>query len=180
MFWKKNGKDKKNLRNLSEKEIQRQLYGDILKKGEYRVEVMDSAAIFKEKGERPIEEKFDAKIKKEVNEEIHNLQNEFKLLKNEVNRLRREKEALERSDFWFRPPFLKAKHLIVIGSIVVLLAFVITCLVAVNFIIKEIKPGGRQTIGSKSSSSLGKKKVSTKSKKELIPVKKKQPKRPRN
>ncbi len=180
MFWNNTEKNKRNLKNLSEKEIQKQLYGDILGKGEYRVEVMDSDAILKEKEARPIEEKFDAKIKKEVDEEIHGLQNEFKHLKNEVSRLRKEKEALERSEFWFKPPFLKAKHLIVIGSIVILLAFMIACLITINFIIKEVKPKGYQTISSKGSLSANEKKIPVEAKKEIVPVKKKQPKRPRN
>ena len=45
MFWKKSDKKEKNLKNLSEKEIQKQLYGNYNGKSGYRLEVMDSAAI---------------------------------------------------------------------------------------------------------------------------------------
>lgn len=139
MFWKKSDKNEKNLKNLSEKEIQKQLYGDYLSKGGYRVEVMDSAAIVEEKEEKPIEEKVDSKMKKEVEAELKSLQSEFKHLKDEVNRLRREKESLERVEFWFKPPFLKVKHLIVIGSIVVLLVVMVAAVLAIRFVIKEIR-----------------------------------------
>lgn len=141
MFWKSSDKDKKekNLKNLSEKEIQKQLYGDYLGGAGYKVEVMDSAAIIEEKEGKPIEEKIDSRIKKEVDAELKNLQTEFKRLKDEVNRLKREKESLESAEFWFKPPFLKAKHLIVIGSLVVLLVAMVAAVVTVKFVIKEIK-----------------------------------------
>lgn len=138
MFWKKSEKEK-NLKNLSEKEIQKQLYGDYLGRGDFRVEVMDSAAIVEEKEEKPIEEKVDSKIKKEVDAELKSLQSEFRRLKDEVNRLKREKESLERTEFWFKPPFVKVKYLIVIGSIVVLLAVMVAAVFMVRFAIKEIK-----------------------------------------
>lgn len=141
MFWKKSDKKEKNLKNLSEKEIQRQLYGNYLGKGIEKLEVMDSAAIVEEKDEKPIQEKFDNKIKQELDAELKDVQTEFKRLRDEVNRLRKEKESLERTEFWFKPPFLKVKHLIVIGSIVVLLAVMVVSVFAVRFIIKEIKEG---------------------------------------
>lgn len=139
MFWKKSDKKEKNLKNLSEKEIQKQLYGDYLGRGGYRVEVMDSAAIVEGKEEKPIEEKFDSKIKKEVDAELKSLQSEFKHLKDEVNRLKREKESLERTEFWFKPPFLKVKHLIIIGSFVVLLVVMVAAVFTVKFVVREIK-----------------------------------------
>ena len=141
MFWKKSDKKEKNLKNLSEKEIQKQLYGNYLGKGGYKLEVMDSAAIVEGKEEKPIEEKFDSKIKKEVDAELKGLQSEFKRLKDEVNRLKKEKESLERTEFWFKPPFLKVKHLIVVGSAVVLLLVMVASVFTVKFIIKEIKEG---------------------------------------
>jgi len=109
VFWKKSDKKEKNLKNLSEKEIQKQLYGNYLGKGGYKLEVMDSAAIVEGKEEKPIEEKFDSKIKKEVDAELKGLQSEFKRLKDEVNRLKKEKESLERTEFWFKPPCVQAK-----------------------------------------------------------------------
>lgn len=139
MFWKRSDKKEKNLKNLSEKEIQKQLYGNYNGKSGYKIEVMDSAAIVKEKEEKPIEEKFDGKIKKEVDAELKSLQAEFKHLKDEVNRLRKEKESLERAEFWFKPPFLKVKHLIMIGSVVVLLLVMVASVFTVKFIIKEFK-----------------------------------------
>lgn len=141
MFWKRSDKKEKNLKNLSEKEIQKQLYGNYLGKGGYKLEVMDSAAIVEGKEEKPIEEKFDSKIKKEVDAELKSLQAEFKHLKDEVNRLRREKESLARTEFWFKPPFLKVKHLIVIGSAVVLLAVMVASVFTVKFIIKGVREG---------------------------------------
>jgi hypothetical protein len=141
VFWKRSDKKEKNLKNLSEKEIQKQLYGDYLGKGEYRLEVMDSAAIVESKDEKPIEEKFDSKLKKEVDAELKGLQSEFRHLKDEVNRLKREKESLERTEFWFKPPFLKVKHLIVIGSVVVLLGVMVVSVFTVKFIIKGMREG---------------------------------------
>lgn len=141
MLWKRSDKKEKNLKNLSEKEIQRQLYGNYLGKGGYSLEVMDSSAIVEEKEGKPIEEKFDSKIKKEVEAELKGLQSEFKHLKDEVNRLRKEKDSLERAEFWFKPPFLKVKHLIIIGSAVVLIGVMVASVFMVKFIIKEIKEG---------------------------------------
>ena len=141
MLWKRSDKKEKNLKNLSEKEIQKQLYGTYTVKSAERLEVMDSAAIVKEKDEKPIEEKFDSKIKKEVEAELKGLHAEFKHLKDEVKRLRKEKESLERTEFWFKPPFLKVKHLIIIGSAVVLLGVMVGSVFMVKFIIKEMKEG---------------------------------------
>ncbi len=133
MFWKKPKEKEKQLKNLSEKEIQKQLYGEYLGRGEHKVEVMDSSAIVEQKDERPIEEKYDAKIKKEFSEELKDLRDEFKRLKDEVNRLRKQREALERTEAGFKVPFLKTRHLVVIGSVVVILAIIITSILAIKF-----------------------------------------------
>jgi len=152
VLWKRSDKKEKNLKNLSEKEIQKQLYGNYLGKGGYRIEVMDSSAIVEEKEGKPIEEKFDSKIKKEVEAELKGLQTEFKHLKDEVNRLRKEKDSLERAEFWFKPPFLKVKHLIIIGSAVVLIGVMVASVFMVKFIIKEIKEGKVSSARVESSS----------------------------
>ncbi len=151
MLWKRSDKKEKNLKNLSEKEIQKQLYGNYLGKGGYRIEVMDSSPIVEEKEGKPIEEKFDSKIKKEVEAELKGLQSEFKHLKDEVNRLRKEKDSLERAEFWFKPPFLKVKHLIIIGSAVVLIGVMVASVFMVKFIIKEIKEGKKSSARVESS-----------------------------
>ena len=134
MFWKKYDRADKNVKNLSEKDIQRQLYGNYLNK----VEVMDSSFLVKEKGEAPIREKYDEKVKKELKAELEGLKGEFKHLQGEVNRLRKDKESLERSEIWFKPPFLKAKHLVIIGSLVVLIAVALVSFFAVRFFLSKV------------------------------------------
>lgn len=143
MFWKKTKKEKQ-IKSLSEKEIQNQLYGKYLGRGEHKVEVMDSSAIVEHKDERPIEEKYDAKIKKEFGEELENLRAEFKHLKGEVNRLRKQREALERAEVGIKLPFLKTRHLVVIGSIVVLSAIILTSILAVRFMFAKVS--ARKTV----------------------------------
>ena len=133
MFWKRSDKIDKNVTNLSEKEIQKQLYGDYLDK----VEVMDSSFLVKEKGETPIQEKPDAKAKKEISAELEGLKDEFKRLQGEVNRLKKDKESLERSEIWFKPPFLKNRHLVIIGSLVVVLVAVLVSFFAVKFFVSK-------------------------------------------
>lgn len=137
MIWKKPKKEKQ-IKPLSEKEIQSQLYGEYLGKSAHKVEVMDSSAILERKDERPIEEKYDAKIKKEVKEELESLRSEFKRLKEEVNRLRKQREALERAQVRFKFPFLKTQHLIIIGSVVVLLAVIIVSILVVRFMFAKV------------------------------------------
>ena len=83
MFGIKPDKEK-NLKNLSEKDIQKQLYGDYLK-AEDRVEVMDSSFIVREGKESPILEKVDQKARKEVGAELDSLKSEFKRLQGEVH-----------------------------------------------------------------------------------------------
>jgi len=134
LFWKKSDKVDKNVKNLSEKDIQRQLYGGYLDK----VEVMDSSFLVKEKEEVPIQEKFNSKAKKELKAELEGLKGEFKRLQGEVNRLRKDKESLERSEIWFKPPFLKAKHLVVIGSLVVLIAVASVSFFAIKLFVSKI------------------------------------------
>lgn len=136
MFGKRSDKGK-NLKNLSEKEIQKQLYGEYLK-GAYGVEVMDSSFLVKEKEEHPIHEKLDTKAKKELNAELEGLKSEFKRLQGEVNRLSKEKESLDRSEIWFRPPLLKTKHLVIIGSVVVLLAVAAASFFTIRFFVTKV------------------------------------------
>ena len=145
MFGNKPDKEK-NLKNLSEKDIQKQLYGDYLK-DEYRVEVMDSSFIVKENKESPIQEKVDQKAKKEVGAELDSLKSEFKRLQGEVNRLKKEKESLDKPDIWFRPPLLKTRQLVIIGSIVVLLAVAAGVVYTAKFLVSKV---GRSE-GSKAS-----------------------------
>ncbi len=140
MFWRRSQDKDKGVKKLSEKEIQRQLYGDYLSKDAYGIEVMDSTAIVKEKEERPIEEKFDAKIKKEVSAELESLKGEFKHIKEEVSRLKKEKEALEHSESAFKLPFFKTRHLVIIGSIVVLLVILAGSILVVKFLITKVAP----------------------------------------
>ncbi len=134
MFWKKTDKTDKSVKNLSEKDIQKQLYGGYLG----RVEVMDSSFIVKEKEEAPIEEKFDAKLKKELNAELESLKGEFKRLQGEVGRLKKDKESLEHSEIWFKPPFLKTRQLVIIGSLVVLILAASGSFFAVKFFISKV------------------------------------------
>ena len=134
MFWKKYNKTDRSVKNLSEKDIQRQLYGNYLD----RVEVMDSSFLLKEMEEVPIRERFDEKAKKELKAELEGLKGEFKRLKGEVNRLRKDKESLERSEIWFKPPFLKAKHLVIIGSLVVLIAVASISFLAIKFFFSKV------------------------------------------
>lgn len=145
MFGNKPDKEK-NLRNLSEKDIQKQLYGDYLK-DEDRVEVMDSSFIVKEDKESPIHEKVDQKAKKEVGAELDSLKSEFKRLQGEVNRLKKEKESLDKPDIWFRPPLLKTRQLVIIGSIVVLLAVAAGVVYTARFLVSKVG----HTEGSKPS-----------------------------
>lgn len=140
MFWKKSKEREKQLKALSEKEIQKQLYGEYLGKSERGIEVMDSSAIFESKDERPIEEKFDAKIKKEVAEELDNLRVEFKRLKDEVTRLRKQREALERAEVKLKLPFLKIQHLVIIGSVVVLLVIALISAFTIRFMLTTVAP----------------------------------------
>ncbi|MDD5073301.1 MAG: hypothetical protein PHX64_05805 [Candidatus Omnitrophica bacterium] len=134
MFWKKPDKTDKNVKNLTEKDIQKQLYGNYLDK----VEVMDSSFIVKENEESPIQEKPDAKMKKELNAELEELKGEFKRLQGEVNRLKKDKESLERPEIWFKPPFLKSRQLVVIGSIVVLILAAYGSFFAVKLFISKV------------------------------------------
>jgi hypothetical protein len=136
LFGNKPDKEK-NLKNLSEKDIQKQLYGDYLK-DEYRVEVMDSSFIVKEGKEAPIQEKVDQKAKKELGAEIDGLKSEFKRLQGEVNRLRKDKESLDKPEIWFRPPLLKTRHLVIIGSIVVLLSAATGIVLAGKFLVSKV------------------------------------------
>jgi len=136
LFGNKPDKEK-NLKNLSEKDIQKQLYGDYLK-DEDRVEVMDSSFIVKEGKESPIQEKVDQKARKEVGAELDSLKSEFKRLQGEVNRLRKEKESLDKPDIWFRPPLLKTRQLVIIGSIVVLLAAAVGIVVTAKFVVSKV------------------------------------------
>jgi len=136
LFGNKPDKEK-NLKNLSEKDIQKQLYGDYLK-DEDRVEVMDSSFIVKESKESPIQEKVDQKARKEVGAELDSLKSEFKRLQGEVNRLKKEKESLDKPDIWFRPPLLKTRQLVIIGSIVVLLAAAVGIVVTAKFIVSKV------------------------------------------
>lgn len=134
MFWKKPDKTDKSVKNLSEKDIQKQLYGGYVGK----VEVMDSSFIVKEKEEAPIEEKLDAKIKKELNAELEGLKSEFKRLQGEVSRLKKDKESLERSEIWFKPPFLNTRHLVIIGSLVVLILAASGSFFAIKFFVSKV------------------------------------------
>jgi len=136
LFGNKQDKEK-NLKNLSEKDIQKQLYGDYLKP-EYRVEVMDSSFIVKEAKESPIQEKVDIKAKKELGAELDGLKSEFKKLQGEVNRLKREKESLDKPEIWFRPPLLKTKQLVIIGSIVVLFAVAAGVVFTARFLVSKV------------------------------------------
>ncbi|HOX09968.1 MAG TPA: hypothetical protein PLV09_05365 [Candidatus Omnitrophota bacterium] len=145
MFGIKPDKEK-NLKNLSEKDIQKQLYGDYLK-AEDRVEVMDSSFIVREGKESPILEKVDQKARKEVGAELDSLKSEFKRLQGEVNRLKKEKESLDKPDIWFRPPLLKTRQLVIIGSIVVLLAFAGGIVYTAKFLVSKMGHSG----GSKAS-----------------------------
>ncbi len=138
MFWRKSKEKEKELKALSEKEIQKQLYGEYLGKKEQPFEVMDSSAILESKNERPIEEKYDAKIKQELGEELDNLRGEFKRLKDEVTRLKKKREALERTETALKLPFLKTQHLIIIGSAVVLLLIVITSILVIKFMFTKV------------------------------------------
>ncbi|KPK42763.1 MAG: hypothetical protein AMJ78_01215 [Omnitrophica WOR_2 bacterium SM23_29] len=144
MFWKKAKRKEEQVKALSEKEIQKQLYGQYLGKDEPRVEVMDSSAIGEQKDERPIEEKYSAKAKRQLKEEIEGLKTEFKHLRDEVNRLRKEREALERAEAGLKLPFLKTHHLVIIGSVVVLLVAIIASVLVVRFMFTKVaakKPG---------------------------------------
>ncbi len=134
MFWKKTDKIDKSVKNLSEKDIQKQLYGGYLG----RVEVMDSSFLVKEKEEVRIEEKLDVKLKKELNAELEQLKGEFKRLQGEVGRLKKDKESLEHSEIWFKPPFLKTGQLVIIGSLVVLILAVSGSFFAVKFFISKV------------------------------------------
>lgn len=167
MLWKKSKEKEKSPKALSEKEIQKQLYGEYLGKGEQKVEVMDSSAILENKDERPVKEKYDANVKKELSEELENLQVEFKRLKDEVNRLRKQRESLERAQVGFKPPFLKTRHLILIGSVVVLLAIMVASILVVKFMFAKVafkKP--KITMVEKSSSKVYTIQTYTTSKKE--------------
>ncbi len=136
LFGNKPDKEK-NIKNLSEKEIQKQLYGEYLK-DEERVEVMDSSFIAKDKEEYNIKEKFDDKARKELSAELDSLKTEFKRLQGEVGRLKKEKESLDRSDIWFRPPLMKTRHLVVIGSAVVLIAAAAIIVLTFRFFVSKV------------------------------------------
>jgi len=158
LFWKKYDKTDRSVKNLSEKDIQRQLYGNYLDK----VEVMDSSFLLKEKEEVPIHERFDEKAKKELKAELEGLKGEFKRLKGEVNRLRKDKESLERSEIWFKPPFLKAKHLVIIGSLVVLIAVASVSFFAIRFFISKVSHKEASSLSISSDKALTKKETPTK------------------
>lgn len=134
LFWEKTGKKEKDVRKLSEKEIQRQLYGDY--RG--RVEVMDSSYLSKQNEEEPIREKVDAKAKKEINSELEALKSEFKRLESEVNRLKKDKKSLERPEVWFRPPLLKTRQLVIIGSVTVIIIASVVGFFAVRFFVSKV------------------------------------------
>jgi len=136
LFGKRPDKEK-NLKNLSEKEIQKQLYGEYLK-DEERVEVMDSSFIANEREEYQIKEKIDDKARKELTAELDGLKTEFKRLQGEVGRLKKEKESLDRSDIWFRPPLLKTRHLVIIGSVVVLIAAAAIIVLTFKFFVSKV------------------------------------------
>lgn len=176
MFGKRSDKEK-NLKNLSEKEIQKQLYGEYLK-GAYRVEVMDSSFLVKEKEEHPIHEKVDTKIKKELSAELEGLKSEFKRLQGEVNRLRKEKESLDKPEIWFRPPLLKTRHLVIIGSVVVLLAVAAASFFTIRFFVTKV--GHKEEIKASvpASSQPAKKKAAAKSASVKKPSKKAKEKKP--
>lgn len=133
MFWKKSDKIDKSVKNLSEKDIQKQLYGNYLEK----VEVMDSSFIVKGKEETPVE-KMDVKAKKELIAELEGLKGEFKRLQSEVNRLKKDKESLERPEIWFKPPFLRTRHLVIIGSLVVLIAIASASFFTLKFFVSKM------------------------------------------
>jgi len=168
LFWKKNDRTDKSVKNLSERDIQRQLYGNYLDK----VEVMDSSFLVKEKEEVPIREKYDEKVKKELKTELDGLKGEFKRLQGEVNRLRKDKESLERSEIWFKPPFLKVRHLVIIGSIVVLIAIASASYLAIRFFVSKV--GHKETASTvlKSGSAVTKKETPAKTTSTKKPVKK--------
>lgn len=128
----------RGLKKLSEKEIQKQLYGNYLNREDSRVEVMDSSVIVKEFDKPPIKEEIDGQIKKEIEIGLRDLQSEFKHLSVEVKRLRKEKEVLEHSVLWFNPPFLKTRHLVIIGSLVVLSTVITISFLSIRFILKEV------------------------------------------
>lgn len=168
MFWKKQDGTDKSVKNLSERDIQRQLYGNYIDK----VEVMDSSFLVKEKEEVPIHERYDEKVKKELKAELEGLKGEFKRLKGEVNRLRKDKESLERSEIWFKPPFLKARQLVIIGSVVVLIALASISFFAVKFFVSKV--GHKETASTvlKSGSAVTKKETPAKTTPTKKPVKK--------
>lgn len=174
MFWKKYDKTDRSVKNLSEKDIQRQLYGNYLDK----VEVMDSSFLLKEKEEVPIHERLDEKAKKELKAELEGLKGEFKRLKGEVNRLRKDKESLERSEIWFKPPFLKAKHLVIIGSLVVLIALASISLFAIRFFISKVSHKEASSLSISSDKALTKKETPTKTTAANKPAKKVRVKKP--
>jgi len=64
-----------------------------------------------------------------------------------VNRLKKEKESLDKPDIWFRPPLLKTRQLVIIGSIVVLLAVAAGVVYTAKFLVSKV---GRSE-GSKAS-----------------------------
>jgi hypothetical protein len=146
LFGKKPDKEK-NFKNLSEKEIQKQLYGEYLK-DEERVEVMDSSFIANEREEYQIKEKIDDKARKELTAELDGLKAEFKRLQGEVGRLKKEKESLDKSDIWFRPPLLKTRHLVIIGSVVVLIAAATIIVLTFKFFVSKVghKEGSKPSV----------------------------------
>jgi hypothetical protein len=149
----------KNLKNLTEKDIQKQLYGEYLK-DESRIEVMDSSFIVKESKDHAIQEKTDIKARKELGAELDGLKSEFKRLQGEVNRLKKDKESLDRTDIWFKPPLLKTKHLVIIGSIVVLLAVAAGVVGAAKYIISKVGHNeGTKTSIQKVSAGAAKKEI---------------------
>ncbi|KPK38948.1 MAG: hypothetical protein AMJ78_09260 [Omnitrophica WOR_2 bacterium SM23_29] len=146
MFWKKPREKEGQLKALSEKEIQKQLYGEYSGRGDRGFEVMDSSAIGEQEKGRPIEEKYDAKLKKELSKELENLKAEFKHLKEEVNRLKRQKETLERAGAGFKLPFLKTQHLVIIGSVVVSLAIIVAGLFVIKFMVTKVPTKKTKTV----------------------------------
>ena len=166
MFWNKPGSPDKNVKKLSEKDIQRQLYGNYLDK----VEVMDSSFIVKEKEDAAIHEKTDPKAKRELGAELEGLKGEFKRLQAEVNRLKKEKESLEHPEIWFKPPFLKAKHLVIIGSLVVLVAVAFASFLAVRFFVSKV--GHKKEVISSGESKVLKKEAPPKTPTAKKPAKK--------
>jgi len=53
-------------------------------------------------------------------------------------RLKKDKESLERPEIWFKPPFLKTRHLVIIGSLVVLILAASGSFFAIKFFVSKV------------------------------------------